>query len=479
MADQRNDELGPITIDLGRQNMDLLDFVAKYTRRLQEEEQTAVLTMCTLGWELIYDEHAEGVTMKSPDGKTRVLFSPLRPKTEKELRRMRAMLSKYVTPDMVAVMEDGMSMDEYLDRNSGFQVTAVGLEEDLPAMHCGKAPNHKQHRWESWAKWPRREDTDWEDLMAGIVWCSGKKEDMITSDRLDRSQLKSFAASVQKLLLELCNEQGIKFRVPDGNHILLYPPDGSSRPFKISASRPAEDSLTFIQSDFIRKYLEKPAQDPTPAPHVVSEQPYLAKYSAGEQGGKSYPSDCILEQKMSDGTTRYKCTKCDYLSENHLSVRNHHRLHVNSGEATRFDPATRSQLVVDDPTYTRASSYTPRQSSIEKLAEIIRNAASLIPEELAETILKAQHTEPQQSREPLTDAEVIDRIRRLVDRGEYVEQRNEIDRLAEDIELLRMEVEEQTELRKIAEAKVERLTDSLKTFYDLAGELVTDDIAKG
>jgi hypothetical protein len=45
-------------------------------------------------------------------------------------------------------------------------------------------------------------------------------------------------------LVEVC---GIKYRLIDGQHILLYPPDGETQPFKVSGHRPAKDSLIFIR----------------------------------------------------------------------------------------------------------------------------------------------------------------------------------------------------------------------------------------
>ena len=64
---------------------------------------------------------------------------------------------------------------------------------------------------------------------------------------LSRRHLRLFDKHVTKALLSLVNDEGVRYRMPDGGHIVLYPPDGTTRPFKVSAHRPAKDSLIFIK----------------------------------------------------------------------------------------------------------------------------------------------------------------------------------------------------------------------------------------
>jgi hypothetical protein len=76
---------------------------------------------------------------------------------------------------------------------------------------------------------------------------------------LKPGDLRAFPRNVRRVLLELVNNQGVKCRMPNGTHILLYPPDGESRPFKVSASRGAAASLTFIEDQFVKPHhLEMP-----------------------------------------------------------------------------------------------------------------------------------------------------------------------------------------------------------------------------
>jgi hypothetical protein len=76
---------------------------------------------------------------------------------------------------------------------------------------------------------------------------------------LKPSDLRAFHKSVREVLLYLVNTQDVKCRMPNGTHILLYPPDGETRPFKVSASRRSDASLTFIEEQFVKPHhLEMP-----------------------------------------------------------------------------------------------------------------------------------------------------------------------------------------------------------------------------
>lgn len=64
--------------------------------------------------------------------------------------------------------------------------------------------------------------------------------------RLEKRDVKLFGDDVGQLLLHVANDLGVKFRVIDGSHILLYPPDGESRPFKVSSSRPSPQTMRYL-----------------------------------------------------------------------------------------------------------------------------------------------------------------------------------------------------------------------------------------
>lgn len=69
--------------------------------------------------------------------------------------------------------------------------------------------------------------------------------------------LKKFPIEVATELLRIIS-LGVRHRQIDGSHVLLYPVDGHSRPFKVSASRPAQASLRFIDDFLSQNKLEQP-----------------------------------------------------------------------------------------------------------------------------------------------------------------------------------------------------------------------------
>jgi hypothetical protein len=71
---------------------------------------------------------------------------------------------------------------------------------------------------------------------------------------IERKDMTKFGRPAQDLVLHLVNTEGIRWRVADHNHLLLYPPDGVGRPFKISASRPAEATVRFLRGQFMGVY---------------------------------------------------------------------------------------------------------------------------------------------------------------------------------------------------------------------------------
>jgi hypothetical protein len=66
---------------------------------------------------------------------------------------------------------------------------------------------------------------------------------------VDRASLKKFPRSVQNELLLLA-AAGVRHRVKDGGHVILYPANGD-RPFKVSANRPAKDTLRYLRTQFV------------------------------------------------------------------------------------------------------------------------------------------------------------------------------------------------------------------------------------
>lgn len=81
-----------------------------------------------------------------------------------------------------------------------------------------------------------------------------------TSTTLTRRELRAYPNKVADLILHIVNDCVVRWRDIDGGHLLLYPPDGVSRPFKVSASRRSEQTLLFLNK-FIEDYGLEPAPE--------------------------------------------------------------------------------------------------------------------------------------------------------------------------------------------------------------------------
>lgn len=79
----------------------------------------------------------------------------------------------------------------------------------------------------------------------------------VPKDRVLTSRdLKTFDREVAEYILWLTTEKNVKTRMPDGMHVLLYPPDGTTRPFKVSRSRPAKASMNYLRKFARDNHLE-------------------------------------------------------------------------------------------------------------------------------------------------------------------------------------------------------------------------------
>lgn len=135
-------------------------------------------------------------------------------------------------------------------------------------------------------------------------------EEMVnTLTRLDRSDVKQYPKRVADLLMTLVNECYIACRPIDGGQMLLYPPDGVSRPFKVIARRGENATVGFLEKQFIAKYgihlpekkKEEKAEVPDPTITFQSQpakpEEYLPpqpKVEAPEFSAKSAPKPTDL-----------------------------------------------------------------------------------------------------------------------------------------------------------------------------------------
>lgn len=105
---------------------------------------------------------------------------------------------------------------------------------------CGERYGHDWPGKDEGAPHPRGSVTELEERM-----------ETRDQDRMLRSELKWYPRVVQELLLHLTNDVGIKYRHIDSQHVMLYPPDGVSRPFKVSASRPGPQQVHYLEMQFL------------------------------------------------------------------------------------------------------------------------------------------------------------------------------------------------------------------------------------
>lgn len=64
-------------------------------------------------------------------------------------------------------------------------------------------------------------------------------------DRIHPREMRKYPGAVVALIVDLVNNRGVRYRRVDGQHLLLYAPDGS-RPFKIAASRGANATIGYV-----------------------------------------------------------------------------------------------------------------------------------------------------------------------------------------------------------------------------------------
>lgn len=82
-----------------------------------------------------------------------------------------------------------------------------------------------------------------------------------TEERFDITELKTFDRRVARFVADLANDYGVRVRILDGSHAILYGLEGG-KTLKVSASRGAEQTLAFLEK-FAREQV---------APHLVHHQ---------------------------------------------------------------------------------------------------------------------------------------------------------------------------------------------------------------
>jgi hypothetical protein len=164
---------------------------------------------------------------------------------------------------------------------------------------------------------------------------------------------------------------------------------------------------------------------------VVSRKPWLARQGTSREKGTTslYESHAVVEVTYADGTTEYECARegCDYSSTNPRSVSSHFRAHVRNGEAEPVGDLPRPSVAKDVPVDPESignnypgHGYTPTERLVKALAHALSQAGTGDLTALAYAALVWAKERPDlgdvegRGREPLTDSEIVQRVRLLV-----------------------------------------------------------------
>lgn len=215
-------------------------------------------------------------------------------------------------------------------------------------------------------------------------------------------------------------------------------------------------------------------------PYVKSEKPFLSRQATKGGVAELYESPVIVERTWSDGHVDYKCARCDYTSERHMSIIGHQRAH-------RSQRPYRNEIVAFEP------NAQPRyRTGIARLANELTKALSQVtrpddwwkdPAPYARKIAEAIYAERSENQraevddEPLDDGEVLDRIKRMLLRNEAVDRERDMAPLRQQIEALSSEVvalqaayEAENDARQKAQEDARRARETLATLAALANE---------
>lgn len=143
------------------------------------------------------------------------------------------------------------------------------------------------------------------------------------SPRIDVQRvMKKYPSEVRDLVGELVNMYGVRYKVIDGLHMHLLPPDGHSRPFKIAANRDMKQQVQIIHNQFIKRYMpewrsegrpvvvaqETPAEEPA-APEIVHSDSGAQVVGPGDTvtktetvtiGGKQYQTEVEARRSLAE-----------------------------------------------------------------------------------------------------------------------------------------------------------------------------------
>jgi hypothetical protein len=197
-----------------------------------------------------------------------------------------------------------------------------------------------------------------------------------------------------------------------------------------------------------------PASDSTSEP-VEERRPWTARRG----GRRTYESKAVVEVLLDGITVAFECSKCDATSDDPHFIAAHYR------RAHRFRRGREAQNP-DLP----ESEYHPSARLIEALASYLLERGGMGDlEETAVAALTWMNTRPDlpppMPLVPLTDTQIVERVRRLVGTEDHLE---EVETLSEEVERLEARVADLEGFLAAADARADRLQADIDTWLSLA-----------
>ena len=150
---------------------------------------------------------------------------------------------------------------------------------------------------------------------------------------ITRQDLKVFPKEVADVVMKLVNQFGVRYKMPDGNHLWLMAEDTKVRPYKLAAKRPAQPTMLYLARwivanvpNYYDDKTEQEIRDLTPEIEEAEQAERVNGHVATDAPGKPLvystgrTSVCFV-WNANDEHKYVQCTMCDYSQE---SVRGAH-----------------------------------------------------------------------------------------------------------------------------------------------------------
>jgi hypothetical protein len=207
----------------------------------------------------------------------------------------------------------------------------------------------------------------------------GSNVNTMTDTGINPRHVSQYKRKVRELVLHLVNDLGVRHRVIDGSHLLLYSPSNAdARPYKVSASRSEEtmmSSLTGWAKVQVPEYGKEPEKKPpladilppvAPQPESVVTGMPRPEALTEPKGGRWEPRDAAdhkLRDLIAEGWkphvgaknktvrfyvnaegTQWKCVQCGALVDKVTSLGGHLRGHSDVPLATEEGRAKAAEV---------------------------------------------------------------------------------------------------------------------------------------